>query len=135
MLGEMIGDEQGKITSVRVLPFEGNLPRMEVTFQAQGKLVGVDTATVGTYIAVMTPAGVYNGAGQGIVTTGDGETLTWTGTGVGKPTGQGMAASWRGSIYYQTTSQRLAALNKMALIFEYEVDENGNTADKLWEWK
>lgn len=40
MLGELIGEETGKISSVRVLPFDGIGPRMEVSFQGSGKLVG-----------------------------------------------------------------------------------------------
>ncbi|HVK94019.1 MAG TPA: hypothetical protein VM571_04755 [Noviherbaspirillum sp.] len=137
MLGEMIGEEQGKVTGVRVLPAEGsnNNPRLEVSFQGSGKLVGVEITNVGTYISVLMPTGVFKGTGQGVITTKDGDIVTWIGTGIGKPKGQGLAASWRGIIYYQTSSQRLAGLNKIPTVFEYEVDENGNTADKLWEWK
>lgn len=135
MLGEMIGEEQGRITAVRVLPFNGQAAQMEVSFQGSGNLVGVETTGMGTYIATLTPTGMFNGTGQGMVTTRDGDTLTWTGTGVGKPTGKGSAASWRGAIYFQTSSQRLAGLNKMATVFEHEVDENGNTSTKMWEWK
>lgn len=135
MLGEMIGEEQGKITAVRVLPSNGQAPQMEVSFQGSGNLVGVETTNMGTYIATLTPTGMFNGTGQGMVMTRDGDTLTWTGTGVGKPTGKGSAASWRGALYFQTSSQRLAGLNKMATLFEHEVDENGNTSTKMWEWK
>lgn len=135
MLGEMIGEEQGKITTVRVLPSADNSPRLEVSFQGSGKLVGVETTNIGTYISALTPAGVFNGVGQGVITTEDGDIVTWTGSGIGKPAGKGLAASWRGILYYQTSSQRLAGLNKIPTVFEYEVDENGNTSDKLWEWK
>lgn len=137
MLGEMIGTEQGKITGIRVLPFDGsnNTPKLEVSFQGSGELVGVKTTNVGTYISVLTAAGVFNGAGQGMITTKNGDIVTWTATGIGKPAGEGLAASWRGIIYYQTSAQQLAGLNKIPVVFEYEVDENGNTTDKLWEWK
>jgi hypothetical protein len=135
MLGEMIGEEQGKITAVRVLPSNGQVPRVEVSFQGTGNLVGVETTGMGTYISTLMPAGIFNGTGQGVVMTQDGDTATWTGTGVGKSIGKGFAASWRGAIYFQTTSQRLAGLNKMAIVFEHEVDENGSISTKLWEWK
>jgi hypothetical protein len=49
-------------------------------------------------------------------------------------TGPGLAASWRGAIYYQTTSPRLARLNGIAGVYEFEVDENGKTTDKIYEW-
>lgn len=135
MLGELIGEGHGKITAVRVLPSDGSGVKMEVSFQGTGKLIGVETSNVGTYVSTLMPTGVFNGVGQGVIQTKDGDIVTWTGTGVGKSKGQGMAASWRGSVYYQTASQRLAGLNKIAAVFEHEVDEHGVTADKLWEWK
>lgn len=135
MLGEMIGEDRGKITSVRVLPSEGSAPRLEVSFQGAGKLIGQDVSEVASYISTLMPSGVLNGVGQGLITTKKGEILTWTGNGIGKPTGHGMAASWRGSICYQTSAASLAGLNKIVAIFEFEVDESGNTTGKLWEWK
>ncbi len=60
---------------------------------------------------------------------------SWTGQGVGKFTGRGSAVSFRGAVYYQTTSAKLAHLNNIAVVFEYETDENGNTHGKFWEWK
>jgi hypothetical protein len=49
-----------------------------------------------------------------------------------KPDG---AVSYRGAIYYSTASPKLARLNRIAVVFEYEVDANGNTHTKSWEWK
>ena len=43
--------------------------------------------------------------------------------------------SWRGALYVQTASPKLARLNSVALVYEYEVDENGNAHGKAWEWK
>ena len=71
---------------------------------------------------------------QGVITTTDGETVTWKGQGAGKPTGKGSAV-WRGAIYCYTSSQNLARLNGIASIYEFETDENGNSQTKLWEWK
>jgi hypothetical protein len=135
MIGEVIGEERGKITGTRVLPLEGQSPRIEVSFQASGKLLGLETTDMGTYIAVLTPEGVFRGDGQGVIMTANGETATWNGQGVGRPTGKGSAASWRGAIFYQSSSKRLAALNAVAAIFEYETDEHGNTTSKVWEWR
>ena len=58
---------------------------------------------------------------------------TWKGGGVGKFTGGGV--SYRGAIYYSTASQKLARLNGIATVFEFEVDADGNTQSKIWEWK
>lgn len=135
MLGEMIGEGKGKISTVRVLPSEGGSPRIEVSFQGAGKLLGQEVSEIGTYVSTLTPSGVFNGAGQGMITSKKGDAVLWTGTGVGRPTGPGMAASWRGSLCYQTTSQVFAGLNQIAVIFEYDVDESGNSTERTWEWK
>lgn len=37
----------------RVLPIDGGPPRVETTFEATGKLLGVDIQDMGTYTAVM----------------------------------------------------------------------------------
>ena len=71
---------------------------------------------------------------QGVVVTSEGEMATWKGQGVGK-LGPGGAVSYRGSLYFITSSAKLASLNTMAVVFEYEVDAAGNTKTKGWEWK
>ena len=43
--------------------------------------------------------------------------------------------SFRGVLLYKTDSKALAALNKTCGVFEFEVDESGNTHGKVWEWK
>lgn len=134
MLGEMIGETQGKITGNRVLPSDGQAPKVESSFQDSGKILGVEITDIGTYWSIVRGGGLY-GEGQGIIMTRDGEMAYWTGQGVGRFTGRGSASIWRGSLFYQTSSQKLARLNSIAVVFEYEVDENGNTHDKLWEWK
>ncbi len=135
MLGEMIGEERGQITGMRVLPSESGMPKVEVSFQATGKLLGVEMTEHGTYSSVARPDGTFFGSGQGLSMTKDGKLLSWTGHGVGRPTGQGTAVSWRGAIFYQTTAPEFARLNGMAVVFEYETDENGRTHAKIWEWK
>jgi hypothetical protein len=135
MLGEPIGESRGKITGTRVPPFEGEVPKVEVSFESSGKLLGIELTEIGTYWSIVKPDGFLYGEGQGIMVTKDGETVKWKGQGVGKPTGKGSAASWRGAVYYQTSSKNLARLNGIAAVFEYEADENGNTQAKFWEWK
>ena len=135
MLGEVIGQESGQTTGIRVLPSEGTTPTVEVSFQASGTLLGAETTDMGTYSSVVRPDGTLHGAGQGVVMTKDGSMATWRGEGVGRFTGRGTAVSWRGALYYQTASPSLARLNSVVVIFEFEVDENGKTHSKAWEWK
>ena len=135
MLGEQIGEETGQITGMRVLPDQGHGAKVEVSFQQTGTLLGAHVNDMGTYISVTRPDGTLFGDGQGVTMTEDGEMATWRGQGVGRFTGRGGAVSYRGAIYYQTTSERLARLNSIAVVFEYESDESGKTAAKAYEWK
>lgn len=135
MLGEMINEERGKITSVRVLPSEGGLPKVEASFSAIGKLLGMEISDLGTYCSTVLPDGSMRGSGQGIVTTRSGDVATWTGEGVGRSTGKGMGAHWRGAVYFTTSAASLRRLTEVAVLFEYDVDAEGNTLAKNWEWK
>jgi hypothetical protein len=135
MLGEQIGEVTGQITGMRVLPDEGHGAKVEVSFQQSGTLLGVHVNDMGTYISVTRPDGTLFGDGQGVTMTEDGEMATWRGQGVGRFTGRGSGVSYRGAVYFQTTSERLARLNGMAVVFEYESDESGKTTAKDYEWK
>jgi hypothetical protein len=134
MLGEPVGETRGKITGTRVLPLEGQAPKVEVSFETTGKLLGIDVVEIGTYWSTPLPEGFWFGEGQGVLTTKDGEMVTWRGQGAGKPTGKGLGARWRGA-FCHTSSRNLARLNGIAVVFEHDVDDKGNTQTKLWEWK
>lgn len=133
MLGEMINEERGQTTTMRVLPSDAG-PRIEISFQAQGTLLGEDVTDVGTYISSARPDGTMYGEGQGITMTAKGETASWKGQGAGRFIRPG-AVAWRGAVYYETTSKKLAPLNGVALVYEFESDEGGKTELKAWEWK
>lgn len=135
MLGDKLGEERGKITGRRVLPSDGGGPRVETSFEASGKLLGIDAMGMGTYWSVVRPDGTLYGEGQGVVMGQGGEMASWTGQGVGKFTGPGGAVSFRGALYYQTASAKWARLSGVAVVFEYEVDASGQTHDQSWEWK
>ncbi len=134
MQGEKIGESSGKVTSQRVLPNPGGGPKMEISFQASGKLLGVDESETGTYCSVVRSDGTLFGEGQGVIMGKEGELATWVGQGVGT-IGKGGAVSYRGAVYYQTSWPRWSRLNSVAAIFEYEVDAQGNSRSQLWEWK
>ena len=135
MIGEKIDEVSAKITGTRVIPGEGGNVKIEVSFSGNGKLLGVDVMEMVTYQSTMTPAGVLNGEGHGLVMSSDGDALTWAGHGVGRPKGKGMSASWRYSVIMRTASKRWARLNEVLGIGEWEVDEAGNGRAQMWEWK
>ena len=132
MLGEQIGEVTGQITGTRVLPDQGAGPMVEVSWQTSGTLLGAHiVSALATSVSVTRPDGTLFGDGQGIAWTDQGEVVTWRGQGVGHFTGHGTAQSWRGALYYQATSQRLAQLNGIAGVYEFEIDQNGKTTDKV----
>ena len=133
MLGELINESHGKRTGRRVLATSPTF-KVEVSFEDSGKLLGVEINNIGTYWAEGRPDGSLYGEGQGLVIAQSGETATWKGQGVGKFTGGG-AVSYRGALYYSTASPKLARLNTIAAVFEFDVDADGNTYTKSWEWK
>jgi hypothetical protein len=130
-LGQLVMEQRGRITSTRVLS-DG---KVEVSFQSSGTLLGVDHTSITTYLAEARPDGTLYGEGQGVWTTKEGDVASFKGAAVGRRTGRGLGASYRGAVYAWTASPKLARLNSVALVFENEVDENGNTVGKVWEWK
>jgi len=132
MLGDKIGESKGKRIVRRIL--STNPPTAEVSFEDSGTLGGVATTGSGTYTSVIRPDGSIFGQGQGLIITADGESVLWTGTGLGK-FGAGGSVSYRGMLFYQTASQKLASLNNSCGAFEFETDASGGTTSGVWEWK
>ena len=97
-------------------------------------MLGLAVTGFGTYTSAVRPDGTIYGEGDGGVVTQDGELVAWKGSGQGAFKDKG-AVSYRGILYYRTASQKLARLNTTPAVFEYEVDPEGKTHTKLWEWK
>ena len=132
MLGEMIAAGSGKRIVRRVLSTEPL--SVEVTFEAAGKILGVDYMEMGTYTSAIRPDGTIYGEGQGVLMTVEGDAITWKGGGGGIFKERG-AVSYRGAIYFTSASPKFSRLNTVAGVFEFDADENGNTHSKIWEWK
>jgi len=132
MLGELIGEGQGKRTGRRVVCTEPNF-KVEVSFESAEKIMGIDGFNIGTYVSWPKPDGSLYGEGEGVVATAEGM-MTWKGSAVGHLSQTG-AVSYRGSLSYLTSAPKLSKLNGVAGVFELEVDANGNTHAKIWEWK
>jgi len=134
MLGDKLGEEIGKVTVRRVLPWQGTGPMIETSFQAEGSILGVGHRTTGTYTSTMRPDGSLIGSGQGVVMNAEGGVASWVGQGVGF-IGKDGSVKYRGAIFYQTAFQEWARLNSVAAVFEYDVDAQGNTKAQIFEWK
>ena len=57
MLGDLISEEKGRITSQRVLDVEGGEPKIETSFSATGNYRGVETTATVTYWGALRPGG------------------------------------------------------------------------------
>jgi hypothetical protein len=132
MLGELIAESTGKRIVRRVLSTDPL--KVEVSFEDSGTMLGTPTTGFGTYTAVGRADGSLHGEGEGASATADGEFITWKGTAQGKFL-PGGAISYRGILFFRTASQKLAHLNTVPGVFEYDVDPEGKTHSKVWEWK
>jgi hypothetical protein len=133
MLGELIGEMVGKVSSQRVIDVKG--PTIDTSVMASGSLKGVRVTEILTYVANSMPKGVLHGVGNGMITTEDGDIATYTGEGIGRLDASGVL-KWRGAIFFETSSEdKLGFLNNIVGVFEAQVDAQGNFTDKTWEWK
>ncbi len=134
MLGKTVGDVRGQSISTRILPDVGGGPRMETTDSGIGTLCGVHVTQTITYVGTLRPNGTISGSGEGVCMTESGQAATFRGTGVGTFVRPGVT-SWRGCLLYETAGTELAALNGIAVLFEYQIDESGKSEGHLYEWK
>ena len=132
MLGDQIGEETGKVTGFRVLDAAG--PKVEVSIQTKGRLLGSEYQGRATYSSGMQPGGFLYGEGQGMYMTMDGDMAVWKGQGTGRIT-PGGGASYRGAIHFSSGTGKLARLAGTVGVFEHSTDANDNVTSKVWEWK
>lgn len=128
MLGELIGEFKGKNTGWRVLP-DG---KVEVTAQGTGKILGIDAFALSTSVGTMAN-GIFMGDVTSVFTTMNGESVMAKGIAVGFPSGKGGAT--RAASIHMTQSEKLASLNKVVGLHEYDTDMQDNWTGKIWEWK
>jgi hypothetical protein len=134
MLADKIGGTSGKIIPQRVLANLGGGPKMGNFVPGDWINTGRGRKGDGHVWTIVRPDGTLYGEGQGMMILKNGKMTTWTGHGVGTMKKDG-TASYRGAVYYQTASRRWARLNKVAVVFENEVDAEDNTRSDFWEWK
>ena len=134
MLGDVLYEMTGMKVGWRVLPPDELGPRMEISYQGAGMMLGVETTETGTYTAVARPNGTFFADGQGISIAANGGIISWTGRGIGIPDGNGLV-SYRGVIFFDSTSPTFSRLGAVTGISEFEVSEDGPLSGKVWEWK
>jgi hypothetical protein len=139
-LGDPFYKERTKSTGMRVIDVIDR-PKVEVSFSGNGTIRDdINVSDIGTIWTIPTSGNMIYSQGQGILTTQDGEIATYTQQGVGQITPQGKVI-FHGSMFFKTlsssslTSSKLAFLNNMLGIYDYESDIAGNAIRQVWEWK
>ena len=96
------------ITSQKVLPANAGNPRFEVTVPSgSGTLAGAE---------IFQAMATFRASGIGTFTEDGG-------------------AAFKGIAYFQTSAPSLSNLNGAAVVYNWDVDGEGNATWELWEWK
>jgi hypothetical protein len=137
MIEELLYTSKGRITGQRVLSVKNGFPKLEVSISGTGIFTGsLEVTEMFTYWTIRRPDGTSYGEGKGMAMTRDGrEVATAIGRGEGKMLDSGKMR-YVGALFYETNSKdKLAFLNHLVGVNEYEVDAFGNYEHRLWEWK
>ena len=131
MLGAQIEEGRGKRTGRRVVATEPHL-KVEASVEESATFLGVEGLSIITYTSSTKPDGSLSGEGEGIFASLQGEMVAWKGIGVGQ-FGEGGSIHYCGSLSFTTTSQKLAKLNGISGVFQWDIDAQGNTHSVIWE--
>ena len=134
MLGELLYEETGNVSGVRVLPPEEGAVVLEVSLQASGRIQGVEHASLWTYTSTTRTDGSIFGHGRGVLTTADGDVVHLLGRASDQSGGPGSPTRYRGAFHFHTQSEKFSRLNGIAAVFEYDVEADGSSKAKIWEW-
>jgi hypothetical protein len=134
MLGELLFEIKGRLGGSLIL--NADEYKLEHSMIEEGKFKDIEIRILGTFWTIPSGNNVTYVEGQGIITTKDSQdTTTFRGYGIGHSKGQ-VGASFRGSVFWKSsisTNGKLSSLNKKIGVFETEVDESGNSIEKVWE--
>jgi len=135
MLGKPYFEAKGKTIGTRVIDVSNGPPKIEYTFLFSGMMNGVNVTATETALVSFRSNGTGYGVGQGIIMANDGEVATYNGQGYGQSTSAGTTIVHGLHIYSTTSTGKLAFLNKIVGIEEYDLDTMGNVSAKVWAWK
>ena len=123
-------------TVTRVLPTYGSNPRFETSVEGGGTLLGKSVKFSATYWSeVRADRSLYGECpNSGVFMTQDGEVATFIASGAVGFTSEG-GAFFRGAVYFQTSGSKLARLNGICGVHEWDVDAEGTGKWVIWEWK
>ena len=133
-LGDLILDETGNVTGLRVLSTDASGTTMEMSLQTEGTIRGTAETTYWTYTQTIRSDGSIYGQGQGVMTTADGDVLHVIGHGSGQAAGPGEPVRFLTMLHVHTAAAKYSDLNSIGLAGEYEVAADGSATNKNWAW-
>jgi hypothetical protein len=137
-LGQPFYVEQTKSTGIRVLDVTQG-PKIEVSFAGNGTINGtmnvMDIGTIWT-IPINASENTLYSEGQGVLTSQQGEMVTYTQQATGEITPEGRVI-FQGAMFYKALSPtgQLGSLNNQMGIYNYESDLAGNAVRQVWVWR
>jgi hypothetical protein len=138
MLGDIIYETKlGKLIGTRLVTAEGKIPKIEVTISQEGLLKAIMDATgLVTFWSEQQKDGSIYAEGQSVLILKDDRAATATWIGKGAAHYQNQTRRDVGSVFFKSSNNgKLAFLNNVVGVFEYEILEEGTSKGKIWEWK
>lgn len=124
----------GTITLNKSLNAEG-MPQNEISFIENSLINGnISAVNQGTFIDTIHPNNFIVGKGQGIITSSDGQQVTWNAEDIGKITNNG-STIYQGLIYFDTKSNGSLDFLKGSVGLYICMVENDGSQRNIWEWK
>jgi hypothetical protein len=140
MLGELIYESSGKIVSQKVVD-TGDIynpsAKVELSYSGSGYMQGIGNVTeTWTFVNTHLKNNISQGIGKGVIMTDDGN-----GVATATELGRGFHLSpetivYPGARVFSADSNgKLAFLNELVGVTQWEVDSLGNYKVKMWQWK
>ena len=122
----------GTVTSTRVLNVEG-IPQTEVSFFENSLINGnISVLNEGTFLGTIHPNKII-GKGIGIMTSDDGQRVTWNAEDVGKIASNG-SIIYQGLIYFDTNSNGSLSFLKDSVGLYVSIVGGEDSHRNIWEW-
>ncbi len=135
-LGELVFEGKGTVTNQRTVKSEKGGEKMEASFIRKGKLKGIDVINSGTFWTIPIEGGAFYGEAKGTFTTTDGEIVSYTAQGLGRPISDNKLRFTGSDFLYASHDGKFSHLNNTVGVFEVEVDtQTGDITGKTFEWK
>jgi hypothetical protein len=140
MLGELIYESSGKIVSQKVVD-TGDIynpsAKVELSYSGSGYMQGIGNVTeTWTFVNTHLKNNITQGIGKGVIMTDDGN-----GVATATELGRGFHMSpetivYPGARVFSADSNgKLAFLNELVGVTQWEVDSLSNYKVKMWQWK